>query len=71
MYDLIITNGRVITPESSSYQDIAVKDGKIAAIADQGKLDPEECKGAEVYSAEGKCVIPGLVEPHVHGHHGF
>ena len=66
MYDLIIKNGRVITPDSSSFKDIAVKDGKIAAIEDQGKLDPEQCKGAEVYSAEGRCVIPGLVEPHVH-----
>lgn len=63
MYDLVILNGYVITPESSGYRDIAIKDGRIAAIADKGKL-PDE--GREAYDASGKCVMPGLVEPHMH-----
>ena len=66
MYDLVIVNGEVITPESKSFKDIAIKDGKIAEIAERGHLDKSEMQGAEVYDVSGKCVIPGLVEPHMH-----
>ncbi len=32
MYDLLIKNGQVVTPDLSSGCNIAVKDGKIATI---------------------------------------
>lgn len=66
MYDLVIVNGEVITSESKSFKDIAIKDGKIAEIVERGTLDKTQLQGAEVYDASGKCVIPGLVEPHMH-----
>jgi dihydropyrimidinase len=66
MYNLVIKNGLVITPDLKSYIDIAVKDGKIAELAEPGKLNASHLSEAEIYNAEGKCIIPGLVEPHMH-----
>ena len=66
MYNLVIKNGLVITPDSKEYKDIAVKEGKIVEIAEVGKLDSSELSEAEIYDAKGKCIIPGLVEPHMH-----
>lgn len=59
-YDLIIKNGRVILPTGDVETDLAVKDGKIAAIgSDLGE-------GKEVVDAKGLIVSPGMVDPHVH-----
>ena len=66
MYNLVIKNGFVITSDSEGYKDIAVKDGKIAEISEPGKLNISKLSGAEIYNAKGKCIIPGLVEPHMH-----
>lgn len=66
MYSLIIKNGLVITSQFMEYKDIAIKNGIITEIADPGCLDPSKSIGAELYDARGKCVIPGLVEPHMH-----
>ena len=66
MYDLVVENGLVITPESKGYKDIAIKGGKIAEIAEPGGLDESKLSRAEVYNAKGMCVIPALVEPHMH-----
>lgn len=64
MFDLIVKNGLVITPDAKDYRDIAVKDGRIAEIAVKGYLSSYEAK--ETYDAESLHVIPGLVEPHMH-----
>lgn len=59
--DLIIKNGTIVTPSESYIADIAVKDGKIAAI---GTGFSEE--GAKVVDAEGKLVLPGAIDAHTH-----
>lgn len=59
--DLIIKNGTIITPSESIKADIAVKDGKIAAI---GSGFCEE--GAKVVDASGKLVLPGAIDAHTH-----
>ncbi|MFH1775172.1 MAG: hypothetical protein ABH839_00735, partial [Chloroflexota bacterium] len=38
--DLIIQNGKVVSPEETIEADIAVKDGKIVAIAQVGLMPP-------------------------------
>ena len=63
-YDLVITGGRVIDPGRGldAAQDVAVRDGRIAAIAD--RIDPA---GAErSIDARGKLVTPGLIDVHAH-----
>lgn len=59
-YDLIIKNGLVILENSHIETDVAVKDGKIAAIG-SGLGDAKE-----IIEAEGLIVSPGMVDAHVH-----
>ena len=62
MYDTVIRNGHVIDPMNNTDQvcDIAIKDGKIAAIGHAiAKCDVE-------YDATDLYVVPGLVDCHVH-----
>jgi dihydroorotase-like cyclic amidohydrolase len=58
----LVTNGRLVTPHGVVDADLAVVDGRIGAIGAPGTL-PEADK---VIDCEGKYVLPGLVDPHVH-----
>ena len=56
-YDLVITGGRVIDPETL-YDDVAnvgIKDGRIAAIT------KEKISGRETVKAKGLVVAPGFI----------
>lgn len=64
MYDLLISNGHVIDPASKvdGRFDIAVQHGRIAAL-----LAPHSrCEAMQTVDATGKCVVPGLIDFHVH-----
>jgi N-acyl-D-aspartate/D-glutamate deacylase len=62
MFDVLIKNGLVVDgsggPAFSA--DVAVKDGRIAAV---GKLEGE---AREVIDAAGRAVAPGFIDPHTH-----
>lgn len=62
---LLIRGGRVVDPANGVNEilDILVQDGIIAAL--KRGIDAEG-KSAEVIDAEGKTVVPGLVDMHVH-----
>lgn len=61
-YDLVIRNGTVADGSGGTLfeGDVAVKDGRIAAV---GKVDGT---GAEELDALGKIVTPGFVDVHTH-----
>ncbi|HYE80650.1 MAG TPA: dihydropyrimidinase [Clostridia bacterium] len=59
--DLVIKNGMIITASESYKADIAVKDGKIVMISRDIDLE-----GSMVVDAEGKLVLPGAIDAHVH-----
>lgn len=63
--DLLITNGLVITinPDDQilANTDIAIKDGRIVEIGQR-----LICQADQTISAEGKVVMPGLVNAHMH-----
>ncbi|WP_416191608.1 allantoinase AllB [Neisseria sp. CCUG12390] len=61
MYDLIIKNGLLVLPEQTLHGSIAVKNGKIAAIAPE--IDAE---AARTVDAGGQYVLPGMVDVHMH-----
>ena len=65
-YDLIIRNGTVIdgtrAPRFSA--DLAVKDGRIAAIATGGELDG--ARADSELDAGGRIVAPGFIDAHTH-----
>lgn len=61
MYDIIIKNGSVVSPDSTIKCDIAIKDGIIKGLGTY-----EATEGVKVIDAKGKYVIPGGVEAHMH-----
>jgi len=63
MFDLIVRGGTIVDPVDGVYPgDVAVQDGRIAAILAPGM----EATAREAVSAAGRYVFPGLVEPHTH-----
>ncbi len=59
-FDTIIRGGRIATASDIFSCDIGIKDGRIAALGyDLGPAD-------EVIDAEGKWVLPGGIDSHVH-----
>ncbi|SKA63678.1 dihydropyrimidinase [Desulfobaculum bizertense] len=62
MFDLVIKNGTVVSPESSKKIDIGIKDGKISVLDQLG--DSVEAK--EVIDATGKHILPGVIDAHMH-----
>ena len=59
-YDLVITGGTLVTAADTMEADLAVKDGRVAAI---GK---NLGKGARTVDAKGKLVLPGGIDTHAH-----
>jgi len=60
-FDLLIRNGIVATPSAIARADIAVRDGRIAAI---GALT--NAKAAAEFDATGLHVLPGVIDTQVH-----
>jgi dihydroorotase len=60
-YDLVLKDGRVFTPGGLVEADVAVRDGRIAAI---GSF-PAETAG-QVFEAKGLHVLPGVIDTQVH-----
>lgn len=62
-YDLLLINGKIVdgTGNSWYYGDVAVKDGKIAAI---GKIASTEAR--KVVDVKGLIVAPGFIDVHTH-----
>jgi dihydropyrimidinase len=60
---LDVTNARIVLPESGVVPGtLVIRDGRVAAIRqDQGATGE-----AEVFDAEGRYVLPGLLDAHVH-----
>lgn len=64
-YDTIIRNGRWFdgTGAPSAVRTLGIRDGHVAAIAD-GDLDETGCP--QVIDADGKWVLPGMLDIHTH-----
>ncbi len=63
---ILIQNGRVIDPSQNydAVADILIVDGKIAAMDSPGKIPA--ARAQKVMNAQGKWVLPGLIDAHVH-----
>nr|WP_321501255.1 amidohydrolase family protein [uncultured Dethiosulfovibrio sp.] len=59
MYDLVVKDGMIITASGPLFADIALENGKIAALG-------EKLKGRQELNAQGLMVLPGVVDAHVH-----
>jgi predicted amidohydrolase len=63
IYDIVISHGRVIDPETrlDAVRNIGIKDGKIEAISTSA------LKGRIMLDAAGLIVAPGFIDWHSHG----
>jgi 5-methylthioadenosine/S-adenosylhomocysteine deaminase len=66
-FDIIIINALLVTVDSKMqvYENgcVGIKSGKITAV---GKILPAEYSAGTVIDAEGKIVMPGLINAHTH-----
>lgn len=60
--DRALVNGTIVTPEGRFGGAIGMKDGRIAALAQ----DAAAFAGAEMVDCTGKFILPGLVDGHIH-----
>ena len=60
-----IINGRIVTPTGTLEGKALLFDEKI-----RGSVSPAEIGDAEVIDAEGKYIVPGLIDIHIHGYQG-
>ena len=54
MYDLLVRNGKLVTPDRIYEADIAIQDGKYAAFLAKGT----EAEAKEVIDAKGNLCLP-------------
>ena len=64
--DLLVVGAHVLDPRTGldGRHDVLIRGGEIAEIGAPGTLDAPE--GAEVLDGEGRHLLPGFVDPHVH-----
>lgn len=62
MYDMLVRGGEVVFEGSVAPADIAISNGRIAAILERGA--PAEAR--ETIDAGGRTVIPGAIDAHFH-----
>jgi len=60
--DLVISNGKIVTPDSVFEGSIAIKDGKVLAVGEAGAMPP----ATETFDAGGMHILPGAIDDHVH-----
>lgn len=72
MFDLLLTNGTIITVDKDNrvIMDgyIAIKDGMIAEIGHMAELKDFPATG-RIMDMKGHAVLPGLIDAHGHGGH--
>jgi beta-aspartyl-dipeptidase (metallo-type) len=61
----LLKNGEIYAPQYLGKKDIVIVDSKIGYIADQIN-EPENFVDIRVIDAEGKYIVPGFIDAHVH-----
>lgn len=66
--DLILHHGKIVTVDASFTiaQAVAIKDGRIAAVGSNADVLRLRGDGTRVVDLQGKTVLPGLIDSHVH-----
>jgi predicted amidohydrolase YtcJ len=66
--DLVLLNGRIITIDNNFTvaEAVAVSGGIIIEVGTNRQIRKYEGKGTEVIDLNGKTVIPGIIESHLH-----
>lgn len=67
--DLVLYNGKISTVDAnnSTVQAIAIRDGTIIATGGNGSVRALATKSTRVINLNGRRVLPGLIDSHLHG----
>src|SRR2546425_12270293 len=67
--DTVLLNGKVLTvdPQFSIQEAIAIRDGRISAVGKTADLRKLAGPRTRVIDLQGRTVIPGLIDSHLHG----
>ena len=77
--DLIVYNGKVVSMDDRSLgeerlgtvvQAMAVRDGTIIALGTDAEVMPYGGENTHYLNLQGRTVVPGLIDPHLHLHDG-
>jgi predicted amidohydrolase YtcJ len=66
--DLVLFNGKIITvdPQFSIAQAVAIRGERIQAVGSDSELQELRAQSKKSVDLKGKCVVPGLIDSHVH-----
>lgn len=66
--DMVLRNGNIVTVDDDFgiAQAVAVGDGEILAVGDDEEVTEYSGSGTEEVDLDGKTVIPGLIDSHLH-----
>ncbi len=65
---LILTNGKVVTMDAAGaiVQALAVSDDGIVAVGNNNDVEPLRGKNTRTIDLQGRVVLPGFIDSHVH-----
>ena len=68
MTDTLFINAEVVTldPRRPAAQEVAVKNGVITAVGDDGELKDLKTRRTEVVDVNGQPLLPGFIDAHLH-----
>ena len=66
--DTIVTNARIYTmnPQQQWAEAIAIRGEKILAVGDKAKIESYRGRATKVIDAQGRLVLPGFTDCHIH-----
>jgi predicted amidohydrolase YtcJ len=70
LVDLLLTGGAVHTVSNGTAEAVAVRGGRIAAVGSASDLASMAGPAARVVDLEGRTVLPGFQDAHLHPPHG-
>jgi len=67
--DTVLINGKIVTVDQqfSIQEAIAVRDGRILSVGKTSEIQKLAGPGSRVIDLQGRSVIPGLIDSHLHG----
>jgi hypothetical protein len=67
--DTVLINGKVLTvdPQFSTQEAIAIHQGRVLAVGKSADIRKLASSGSRVIDLQGRTVIPGLIDSHLHG----
>src|SRR5262252_8654267 len=66
--DTVLVNGKILTVDAqfSTREALAIRDGKILAVGSSGDMRKLAGPQSRVIDLQGRTVIPGLIDSHLH-----